>query len=222
MLLLYCNLHYTHHSSRAFCFHMCSMIYIILRRGGILGRGPQGTVSLAAARGAAAQQGVRLLLTPVTVRLAGTSQRQSKHAHHPHQLKNSNNLLLLPSPPEQPQAGSAYPHQQSGLWQGDDRSPDSTNPAGPSGLRAPQALLLPRHLGITAPRCPTQHARKRAQSLSQAMTRLKNSYTALAIRYTVVDFTVARHQSTFPQALLRECGCEGWLYVFLFVLTLVL
>ena len=35
-------------------------------RGGTLGRGPQGTASLAAARGTAAQQGVRPLLTPAT------------------------------------------------------------------------------------------------------------------------------------------------------------
>ena len=55
---------------------------------------------------------------------------------------------------------------------------------GPSGPPATQARLLPQHLEPTATRCPSQHARRRLKSLSQAMPQRRDSCTALAIRYS--------------------------------------
>ena len=120
---------------------------------------------------------------------------------------------FLQTPPEQPQADSTYPHQQGGLRQGDDHSPeDIINPAGPSGPRATQARLLPQHLEPTAPRCPSQHTRRRPKSPSQAMPQRKDIAVLYSQYGTVVLLQGIHRPSHKHYQCLRECGSEGWLY----------
>ena len=94
-----------------------------------------------------------------------------------------------------------YRHHQSNRRP---RAPTPTSKVDP-GRETTQARLLPQPLEPTAPRCPSQHARRRPKSPSQTMPQRRDICTVLAIRYSRRLYC-CKVSIDLPTSTISACG----------------